>query len=191
MQSLGNGGLDQISKQVGMSQEQTSSAMGAVVPVLLGAMAKNTATEEGASGLLGALDRDHDGSILDDLGGFIGNSESANGAGMLKHILGGQQSTVETGLASKVGVDSSSISKLLKIAAPLVMAYLGKEKRSSASSGFDAGGIGDLLGSLAGGSRQNDGLDIGDIMDLMGGLSGGGSSSGGGLLGSLLKGFTK
>lgn len=199
MESLGSQGLDQVSKQVGMNSAQTSSAMGAIVPMLLGAMAKNSSTSEGASGLLGALDRDHDGSILDDLGSFLGgatnNNRAANGGGILEHILGGQRQTVESGLANKMGVDAGSISKLMKIAAPLIMAYLGRQKRSAGNSGFNQGGLGDLLGSLAGGSRQNDGLDIGDIMDMVGGLSGSSSSGrgglGGGLLGGLLKGILR
>jgi hypothetical protein len=199
MQSLGDNGIEQIGRQAGMNSSQTSAAMGAVVPMLLGAMAKNSSSPEGASGLLGALDTDHDGSILDDLGGFLGgsmtNSRSANGSGILKHILGGNQAPVESGLANKVGVDSQSIGKLMTIVAPLIMAYLGKQKRSAGSSGFDSGGLGGLLGNLAGGSSQGGGIDIGDIMDMVGGLSGSSSqssgSSGGGLLGGLLKGFLK
>lgn len=197
LDNLGSQGLDQISRQVGMNPQQTSSAMSAIVPTLLGAMAKNTSSAQGANGLLGALDRDHDGSILDDLGGFLGgtmtNSRSANGAGILEHMLGGQRATVESGLANKMGVNANSIGQLMKIAAPLIMAYLGRQKRSAGTSGFDAGGITDILGQLAGGSRQSSGIDIGDIMDVVGGLSGAsnGRSSGGGILGSLLKGFLR
>lgn len=190
LDQLGNGGLDQIASSVGMNKQQTGSAMGALVPVLLGAMSNN-AKSGGADGLLGALDRDHDGSILDDIGGFLGGGSAGSvGEGILKHVLGGNRQSVESGLAGKLGVDSGSIGKLLPILAPMVMAYLGKQKRSAGNSGFNSDGIGDLLGQLAGGSRQdNDGLDIGDIFDMVGGLAGGGrSSGGGGLLGGLLKG---
>lgn len=196
MQSLGNQGVERLGQQVGLDSSQTTLAMGAIVPTLLGAMAKQTSSQEGATGLLGALDKDHDGGILDDIGGFLGGSmssnRSANGDGILGHILGGQRSDVETGLANKMGVNASSIGSLMKIAAPLIMAYLGKQKRSADTSGFDAGGIGDLLGNLAGGSNQSNGIDLGDIMDMVGGLSGSssdGSSGGGGILGGLLKGM--
>lgn len=198
MQSLGDNGIEQMGRQAGMNPNQTSAAMTAVVPMLLGAMAKNSSSPEGANGLLGALDTDHDGSILDDLGSFLGgsmmNSRSANGSGILKHILGGNQPTVETGLADKLGVDSQSIGKLMTMVAPLIMAYLGKQKRSAGNTGFDAGGLGGLLGNLAGGSRQSGGIDIGDIMDMVGGMSGStqrAGKSGGGLLGGLLKGFLR
>lgn len=81
-----------------------------------------------ASGLLGALDRDHDGSILDDVAGFIGNNDNSAGDGILKHVLGDNRNTVENGLSAKTGLNSSQIGQLLKMAAPLIMGYLGKQK---------------------------------------------------------------
>ena len=57
----------------------------------------------------------------------------------------------------------NKIAPLLAMLAPIVMAYLGKEKRQ-ANSG--AGGLGDLLGSLLGGSQQ--GRSGGGIMDMLG-----------------------
>ncbi len=61
MENLGNGGLETLSSHVGMSKEKTSQAVTAAVPMLLGAMAKNTqGNPKGANGLLGALDRDHE-----------------------------------------------------------------------------------------------------------------------------------
>lgn len=194
LQSLGNGGLEQLGQQVGLDKSQTNSAVGAMIPTLLSALARNSATPEGASGLLGALDRDHDGGILEDVAGFLGNSESMNGNGILKHVLGNERQQVEQGIAGKLGVNAGSIAKLLPIVAPMVMAYLGKERRSTANTNLNsADGLSDLLGSLAGNSRQNDGLDIGDILNVVGALSGkGGSSSGaGGLLGGLLKNVLK
>jgi hypothetical protein len=195
MENLGNGGLETLSSHVGMSKEKTSQAVTAAVPMLLGAMAKNTqGNPEGANGLLGALDRDHDGSILDDIGGFLNSSNDAGGPGILKHVLGSQRAGVEQGLSNKLGVDSGSISKLLITLAPMIMGMLGKQKQQAGNAGFNMDSIGDLLSSLAGGSRQSSGLDIGDLMDMVGGMSGGGSASngssrGGGILGGLLKGM--
>jgi hypothetical protein len=87
-----------------------------------------------------------------------------------------------------MGVDAGSIGKLLATVAPLIMGFLGKEKRQSGGLDISAGGITDLLAGLAGGSQQQGGLDIGDIMDMMGGLSGNSGSGGGlgGMLGKML-----
>jgi hypothetical protein len=193
MENLGNGGLETLSSHVGMSKEKTSQAVTAAVPMLLGAMAKNTqGNPKGANGLLGALDRDHDGSILHDIGEFLNSSNDAGGPGILKHVLGDQRAGVEQGLSNKLGVDSGSISKLLITLAPILMGMLGKQKQQAGSAGFSMDSIGDLLSSLAGGSHQSSGLDIGDLMDMVGGMSGNssaGSSRGGGILGGLLKGM--
>jgi hypothetical protein len=191
LQSLGNGGVEQIGERAGLNSQQTSSAMAAVVPTLLSALARNTTTEQGATGLLSALDRDHDGSILDDIGGFLSNPDSMNGGGILKHVLGNDQSQVEEGLASKLGINAGSIAKLLPIIAPMVMAYLGKQKRETPASTFQQNDVTSILTNLAGGSNQSNGIDMSSIMNLLGGLSGGKSQSGGGLLDGLLKNVLK
>ncbi|MCB9260987.1 MAG: DUF937 domain-containing protein [Flavobacteriales bacterium] len=189
MSKLGQGGLDAMAEKIGATPQQTSTALEGIVPTLLGAMSNNAKSEGGASGLLGALDRDHDGSILDDITGFIGNSDSGPGAGILKHVLGNNQTSVENGLSAKTGLSSGQIGNLLKIAAPLLMGYLGRQKRQAGSGGFDISSVAGLLGGLASTSDKSTGLDLSDILNMVGGLTGGGStnqSSGGGLLGGLL-----
>jgi hypothetical protein len=89
LSQLGEGGVDAMASKIGADKSQTTSALEGIVPTLLGAMSSNTKSESGASGLLGALDRDHDGSVFDDVAGFIGNSDNGPGEGILKHVLGG------------------------------------------------------------------------------------------------------
>ncbi|MCO4818207.1 MAG: DUF937 domain-containing protein [Bacteroidetes bacterium] len=189
LKQLGNGGIESMANKIGANSQQTSSALEGIVPTLLGAMSNNSQSKSGASGLLGALDRDHDGSILDDVSGFIGNSDNGPGEGILKHVLGGNRNTVENGLSAKTGLNTSQVGQLLKIAAPLIMGYLGKQKKQQ-GSGFDLGSIAGLLGGMSNTSDKSTGLDLGDILQVVGGLSGGNSGaqrSGGigGLLGKL------
>ena len=188
LSTLGDSGLDKLSSQVGADQNSTKMALEGAIPSILGAMAKNTQSTQGAEGLLGALDRDHDGSILDDIGGFLGDSNrQQDGDGILKHVLGNNRSNVENSLSTKTGMSASSIAQILKIAAPLVLGYLGKEKKNS-SSGFDISSLSGLLGGLAGNADKGTGLDLSDIMDLVGSFSGGSKKSSGGI-GGLLKGL--
>lgn len=105
------------------------------------------------------------------------------------HVLGNQRTVVESGLSQKTGLNSDQMSGLLKMVAPILMGYLGKQKNSH-SSGFDIGSSTDLLGGQASESDKNTILDLGDVFDIVGGLTGGGSgskSSGGlgGMLGKL------
>lgn len=136
--------MNQLSAQLGTDTRSTQTAVQAALPVLLGALAKNSTSSGGADLLSGALDRDHDGSILDDLGGFLGNASQGNGAGILRHVLGQKQPAIESGIGKATGMDTSQIAKLLPILAPIVMGYLGRQKKQQ---GFDAGALAAMLGA--------------------------------------------
>ncbi|MEM7355905.1 MAG: DUF937 domain-containing protein [Acidobacteriota bacterium] len=143
-QSLGAGGTRQIGQQLGLDEGSAAKAISGALPVLMGALARNSNSSSGAGALAGALDRDHDGSILDDIGGFLGGggAESA-GAGILKHVLGGRQPQVQAGLGQASGLDAGKAGQLLSMLAPIVMGALGKAQRGR---GLDAGGLGAMLG---------------------------------------------
>ena len=183
MGQFGPSTIEALSKQIGASPEQTKNAVDGALPSMLGAMRSNAGSTKGAKGLLAALDRDHDGSILDDIGGFIGKGDTSGGAGILKHVLGKQEGAVSQRLGEKSGLSASQMANLMKLIAPIVMGYLGKKKRSS---GFDIGDIGNVLGELTSGADKATGIDLSDVFDMVGGLSGGKRSGGiGGLLGKL------
>jgi hypothetical protein len=143
-QQLGGDELSQISRQIGADKQKTGTALSAAVPLLLSALANNASESEGAASLHQALAQDHDGAIFNDMSGFLNNFQSANGAGILGHVLGNQQQTVQQGLAQQTGLDAGSIGQLLLIAAPLVMGALGKTQQEQ---GLNASGLSDFLGS--------------------------------------------
>jgi hypothetical protein len=82
-EQLSGDAMQQLSQQIGADPESTGNAVNAALPMLLGGMARNTQSEGGASSLLGALDRDHDGSVLDDVVGFLGQGGNGSGDGIL------------------------------------------------------------------------------------------------------------
>ena len=49
--------LQQVSQQLGIGQMQAASAVSAALPLLLGALGRNTAQPQGAEALFGALQR--------------------------------------------------------------------------------------------------------------------------------------
>ncbi len=191
-----------VAGQTGQSESQTSDVLGMAMPLLMGAMKRNSSTSEGAQGLMNALSSKHDGSILDDLGGLFGGgvdkSVMDDGAGILGHIFGSKQNQVESALSNKSGIDAGAISQILKIAAPIVLGYLGKQSRQQNVSSPDA--LGGLLGGLMGGGSaankqqslvetfldsDGDGSVIDDLAGMV--LNSGNKKSGG--LGGLLGGF--
>ncbi len=140
MQQLGGDTMRQLSAQLGADPATTQKAVSAALPTLLGALAKNAQSPDGAAALAGALDRDHDGSALNDIAATLG---AGGGAGILKHVLGGRQGAVQQGVGAAAGLSGPQAGQLLAMLAPLVMGALGSAKRSS---GLDAGGLAAMLG---------------------------------------------
>lgn len=140
---------DQMS---GANRQQTSSGVQGAMSILMSALAKNAQNPKSASALGAALDRDHDGSILDDITGFISgsspinNTKAANGAGILGHILGAQQGNAIESLMKVSGLNKGQSTNMLAKLAPIVLGMLGKQKKSQ---GLDMSGLGSILNSSA------------------------------------------
>ena len=141
--------------QLGESPDKIKTALATGLPMILGGMKKNAKTPEGAAELNKALeDQKHDGSILSSLGGGgVLSSLMSEGSGILQHVFGGKQQKVEEAVGATSGMDSSKISQLLKMAAPVIIGILGNQKRKDNVS---QGGIGDLLGSVMGSNSSHD-----------------------------------
>ena len=156
-----------IAGQTGNSEEKTANVLSMAMPLLMGAMKKNASTPQGAEGLMNALNSKHNGSILDNLGGVfnggVDQSVMSDGAGILGHLLGNKQSLVENTLSKKSGLEASSVADILKIAAPILMGFLGKQK--SQNNLDDANGLGSLIGSMLGGQPQQNQSLITSLLD--------------------------
>jgi hypothetical protein len=179
------GGVEAIAGQLGISPQQASSGIGALLPAVLGGF-KKTAQEqpEGLGGLLGMVQGLGGGGLVDNV---LGSQPTEVGAGnnILGQIFGSKDvsRTVAAHAASQSGLDSGVLQKLLPIVAMLGAGYMAKQ----AGSG-QGGGLGDLVGGmLGGGGGQAGGGGLGSVL---GGMLGGGGQSGGlgGLLGGLLGG---
>jgi hypothetical protein len=141
---LGSGqNLGQLSQHLGADDRATQSALGAALPVLLGALARNSARSGGAESLDRALGK-HDGGVLENLTGFLGAPDVDDGNGILGHLLGDRRASVETGVGKAAGIDPSMIAKLLPVLAPIVMGALGRQKREQS---LDMGGLTNFLGA--------------------------------------------
>lgn len=163
---LTEGLIDQLSEQLGgADKQQTAAAANGALSTIIGALAKNAATPEGVSGLAKALDKDHDGSILDNLLGAVtgqaapGLERAMNGAGILKHVLGDRQSSAADMISQMSGLSSGQSGNLMAILAPIVMGMLGKQKKEN-NLGLDD--LASILTGTVSQQRQNNN----PIMDL-------------------------
>ncbi|MFK2820226.1 DUF937 domain-containing protein [Flavobacteriaceae sp. LMIT009] len=197
---LGKTIINGVSNQTGQNESKTGSVLTMALPVLMQAMKRNASSSQGAEGLLGALNSKHDGSILDDLGGLFAGGVDAgvmdDGGKILGHVLGNKQQNVTNALSSKSGVDAGSVVEILKVAAPILMGFLGKQQRQKQVS--NQSGLEGLLGGMLSGNSPNqeqsflesmldadgDGSVIDDVAGMV--LGGNKKKSGlGGLLGGL------
>jgi hypothetical protein len=149
-QELSGPRLSQMSRQLGISEEQTREALPAALAALTGGLAQNASQPEGAQQLANALDKDHDGGLLDSLDGFLGGIGGGTGGGglgagaaILGHVFGQRQQKVEGNLSRTTGLNPQTMASLLAMLAPIVMAYLGRQQRQKQ---LDPGGIADVLG---------------------------------------------
>ena len=158
--------MAQIASQLGADQQQTESAVGAAVPMLLGMLGNNANQGGGAEALFGALMRDHapaqaqgfgGGDLLGSvLGSVLGGGQGQSaGSAILGHIFGGQQQQAESSLGQASGLGGGNAGQLLAILAPIVMSFLANKVQGN---GLDAGGLGQVLQQEQAQTQQQGGL---------------------------------
>lgn len=185
--------IGQLSEQIGAEPQQTAQAANGIFATLLGGLANNASSEGGLASLGMALDKNHDGSVLDDLMGMVGTvmqggggSAATNGAGILGHILGDRQEVAAQQISQSSGLNVGQVMKLLPVLAPIVMGVLGRAKNQG---GLD---LGSLAGVLMGSAQNAQSGGFGDLIgSVLGGMMGGNQQQtqqqgGGGLLGNIL-----
>ncbi len=173
--SLGSEGVKTLSNKLGIKEEQVQSGITSILPVLVGGLAKNAVKQDGANALAGALDKDHDGSILEKASSFLSNGDTGMGDGILKHIFGEKKSAVENTISQQAGISAGQGGQMMAMLAPLVMGAIGKAKKTE---GLDASGLAGMLsglGSKGGGALSQitsllDKDGDGDVMDDVGGM---------------------
>jgi len=170
-QDRANEAVDQISQNVSAEPSLVSSAISMALPAILGGLANNASTPQGAESLNNALDRDHSsGGILDNLGGLAGAifgggqqqapPPAADGGGILGHILGNSQGPLAQNVSEKTGLNVGQVAQILMMLAPIVMSYLGQKKQQE---NVGADGLGGLLGGILGGGGASQGSGLSNI----------------------------
>jgi len=140
-QDIGN-----LASQVGGNEGEAKNGVMAALPAMLAALGKNTGTEKGAEELNNALEKKHDGSILNNLSGYLSNPDLKDGAGILNHLFGNQTSNVANAVSQSSGLDTNGSMKMLQMLAPILMGMLGQQKKQN---NLDAKGLGNLTSMLA------------------------------------------
>ena len=165
---LGKKVINGVSSSTGTDTGKTNSVLTMALPVLMKAMERNAASPEGADGLMKALTHKHDGHILDNLSGFFGGGVDdhmkQDGEKILGHVLGQKQQGVQQVLGQKAGLDSGAVGEILKVAAPILMSFLGKQaKQQNVTSQNEVHNL--IGGLLSGGSAKAEQSFLEQVLD--------------------------
>jgi outer membrane protein OmpA-like peptidoglycan-associated protein len=140
--------VDKASSMLGESSEATSSAMGAILPSLMGGLLKQGTSDDGASGILDFLSSNNlGGGMLDNIGDLLSGGDKtsgllSSGSGILKYLLGDKLSSVVDLVSGSSGLKIGSTNTLMKMAGPMLMSVVGKYVKDKA---LDALGLKNLL----------------------------------------------
>ena len=192
-----NDSVNSVSKKTGVSSKLTSKLLMMAIPMLISYLTKNASKKDGAQSLLGALTQHNN---KDTVSNQIANADVEDGAKIIGHILGTDQSTIVNNLAKESGATTAEVNSILSSIAPALLSSLSTATTATAakpaankvdlSDGIDLSDIAGLLnggnvsntqnnpaagllGSLLGGSsKKNDTLDAADLLGtLLGGTS--------------------
>ncbi len=139
---------NRIASALGVNNAMVTSAIGAIVPALLAALAGKASSPEGATALARAVDQQDPGllgSLTNMLGGAGQSAVVNNGASILTSLLGGSASNALAGAVGKfTGANAEQSSSLIGMLAPVIMGNLAQQQRAG---GLDGGGLARLLDS--------------------------------------------
>lgn len=188
--NVGNQVATEAENKFGISKSQMIALAAVAAPLIISYLRNKSQDAKEAEALNNALDRDHDGSILNNPSSALEREQE--GGSILDHIFGGQKATVENQLSQNTGISMDKIGPILAMLAPIIMGYIGKEKQAN---GVNAGGLGDLLGGILGGAQQQAQQNNDPLSSILGSVLGGATQQSGGglgdLLGSVLSGATQ
>ncbi len=135
--------LSLISKSVGGDEKGVQSALGMGLPMIMGALSNTASKPGGADMITGMLGQLGSSNPMDNLGSFLGTPAAAGGSGMVNSLLGSQMAPIQNTISQKTGLPPAIVGKVLAIAVPLVLGYVGK---MFAGKKVDQQGLTSLLG---------------------------------------------
>lgn len=183
----GGNATQQLGQQLGLNQDQTNSALKALLPALSAGLKANTAKPGGIEALLGALQNGNHEQYLDQPERLAQPETINDGNAILGHLLGSKDvsRSVASAASQKTGIGDDVLKMALPMVASMVMGSLSKQTK-------DPNVGSQLMGMLGGGQSQPAQQSSGGglLGGLLGAVMGGGSSNaqsqqGGGAMGML------
>jgi hypothetical protein len=153
-QHLGPEQIQQLSQHLGIDPAMANNAVQAALPMMVSGMAAHSSQEPGGvSAIENAVENHTPADTLGGFGNLAGMLGASGGGGLLDSILGKHTATVQNGVQTSTGLDSTKVKALLLMLAPLVVSAIAKHQATQPSD--SQGGIGSILQQAASAARQN------------------------------------
>ena len=159
--------LDELSRNFGLSETETRSAVEGLIPALSRGMQNNTTGEHGMDDLLDALRSGKHAQYMEQPNALSRPETTEDGNGILGHLFGNKQVSrdVANQVSKKSGISSAVLKKMLPVVASLLMGAISKKviggnSRSQVNRASSGGLINMLLDSDKDGSIWDDVLGI-------------------------------
>lgn len=189
----GNGdAIRQMSKQFGLSYDQTESAMESLMPAFSEALKRNTADTMHFMNFMQAMASGQHANYFDNPGMAFSGNGTTEGNAILGHLFGSKEVSraIAANAAQMTGLSQSILKQMLPTLAPMILGGLFKQMSGAGSQQAGASGnpLGWILEQMSGGgtqspSSQPSGLDnpIGKMFEeMMGGAQQGMPQAGAG-----------
>ena len=171
-----NDSVSSVSKKTGVNSKTTSKLLMMAIPLLISYMTKNASKKQGAQSLLSALGQHTSTATVQEQ---VAKADEDDGAKIIAHILGQDQNTILSNLASQTGLSANQVNSVLSNIAPALLNSLGTATTTAAKKKPAA------TTTTSSGVNLMDGIDLSDIMGLLGGTQSSANTATS-LLGSLL-----
>lgn len=171
LNAAGGGTVQKVGQQFGLSEEQTGSALGQLVPALMAGLQRNTSQQGGMEALLGALARGNHSQYLDNPEVLGEETTRQDGNSILGHIFGSKEVSRQVAgrAAEQTGIGADVLKKMLPVVATMVMGTLARQNAAAAAT--QASGSTGLIGSLL--DQNRDGSVADDVVGMLGRFLGG------------------
>lgn len=170
--------LEELASYLDTSTDEVKRPVGAAVSLMVGAVAKRSRSETGASAMFDTV-KGAGGSALEHVGAPFDQPDRLSiGEELVDGILGARRTEIESGLAQKSGMATGQIQKLLPALAPAVIGAMGRRvsqarlSRSALVGELEADrslmereGLSSLLGLLDGGDEETDSFNFAEVMN--------------------------
>ncbi len=139
--------IGQAATMLGEEQSGVGKALGGIAPVILSGLLNKTSDSSAMGTIFNQLSN-FDSGILNNLGGLLGGGNLSHNdpkdlaGNLMGNLFGPKVPAILNALSSFAGIKSSSVSSLLGVAGPAVMALLGKRIKGE---GLNISGLANLL----------------------------------------------